>query len=473
MRKKIKIWVMLIICIILGITMSIIYANNTNYIDIWDGESSYSYDMISGGKKLNFYLGEENKEENADNSTYLQKNGIYCADRNSNTKTGFTDYYQSGFYYREKGNYVEVNGKNALSAYELSEDQINALKYVVAHEDQAIIKDVVHNSAKRKSTNIAVWIILNAGTSSDYTDDDKGTFGNLIKTDVREKLFPNCKFNDDGSCSVGTSELHNCINYSAFYEGFDMYMNAYYYATERCKINHKADEEITQIIRKDGIYLKYNMNNGENYKIKLCKNGETTEYNYKINIYETNENNTKGSLLKSIENGEEAKWENNWGDKIIVEYDEKYYDGWAVKMECKWTDKDNETHTGQPLMLSYGYEKRDDTTIEKVHSDVSLQKYVHLVNDEASDELKLDNFARKNMQLRRKANDEDGYDKTLTANPSKSNSTVTDEPIIKEENPVIINTGDTVTYRITVYNNSDVNAENVILRDAPFDGRNF
>ena len=101
-----------------------------------------------------------------------------------------------------------------------------------------------------------------------------------------------------------------------------------------------------------------------------------------------------------------------------------------------------------------------DGTIEKtqvLYTNVSLQKYITKVNDKTltNNETNLEN--RKNTYST--VYETDGRAKK---HPSKTDTATTN---YKKENVVNIEAGDTVTYRIHVYNNSDITAKTVEVRD--------
>ena len=116
----------------------------------------------------------------------------------------------------------------------------------------------------------------------------------------------------------------------------------------------------------------------------------------------------------------------------------------------------------QNLIVVTNASSKDEVTgtIEKtqpLYTNVSLQKYITKVNDEnlSSDETNL--VDRKNTYSTINETDADAK-----KHPSRTEQATNQ---YKRENSVYIEAGDTVTYRIYVYNNSNITAKSVDVRD--------
>ena len=140
----------------------------------------------------------------------------------------------------------------------------------------------------------------------------------------------------------------------------------------------------------------------------------------------------------------------------------------ATSTYSKYTTKrksGGKTYTGQPIVIFRGNfsngevsEPAKSTTI-MLKTDVSLQKYVRRVNGEE--------FGKNATTLTRRIDTMTAKNET-NANAKKQNisTTHTADITYKRDAPVKIELNDTVTYRITVYNNSNATASNIIVKDA-------
>lgn len=112
---------------------------------------------------------------------------------------------------------------------------------------------------------------------------------------------------------------------------------------------------------------------------------------------------------------------------------------------------------GEKTQINLDLPIKDMPTFE---TNVSLQKYITKVNGNnlTKDETTLTN--RKNTYSSASEGNEDAK-----KHPSKNNSATRNYKGYEESNVVKVEAGDTVTYRIHVYNNSDVEAKSVEVRD--------
>ena len=511
MKNKRRILAMFIICIIFGIcAIKQTYADDNNG---WINQDKL-FNWQDMGKPFDFTL--QDKDETA-KSSYHYKNGLYCIDKNKNTSSQ-TYKPNANWAFRE----YSFNGQDVSGDFD--DDQIDKLKYIIGQEETATIVNKKSNSAKRKSTNLAVWLTIYKVGLQDVTTGN----GEKITAEENAKsiIF-------DGNSNIGD------IEYSAWDEGWALYKEACNYVSNRLNFKHNVSNEITiNSTTSNNIIITYNTELDTNCSITI-KKGETT--------------------ICTVANGgnveiNPAQYNINTGDELTVVYSEYYYEGYAkIYVGAEET---------QRLMLGnvWKVNKKDVITLPELYTDVSLQKYIYSVNGQEiaqnannqyflrgdvnkrngveksdADEIlkkaigassELDNlsnlellvvadlnndgeitvndarialrmaqnlepmvyyyFDRNNNvkycsnELKARENTilkptpasnpdssqdyEYGYwSPSINKNPSPSNSVI---DYIKQDNPVEIEAGDTVRYKIQVYNNSN-GSTNVVLQDAP------
>ena len=123
------------------------------------------------------------------------------------------------------------------------------------------------------------------------------------------------------------------------------------------------------------------------------------------------------------------------------------------------------TGIDQARLIGRGREKTvsidlDIKTMPKFETNVSLQKYITKINGEDLTNNSTTLTNRKNTYSR-----SDERNKNAKKIVSKSEQNNMQESTYKRDNVVNIEAGDIVTYRIHVYNNSDVNADKIVVRD--------
>lgn len=123
------------------------------------------------------------------------------------------------------------------------------------------------------------------------------------------------------------------------------------------------------------------------------------------------------------------------------------------------------TSEGQSRMVFHGTKEEGKESevylkIPILETNVSLQKYITKINGEDLTNNSTTLTNRKNTYSR-----SDERNKNAKKIVSKSEQNNMQESTYKRDNVVNIEAGDIVTYRIHVYNNSDVNADKVVVRD--------
>lgn len=437
MKNKRKILAMFIVCIIFGIcAIKQTYADNNNgwinqdkLFEWTDMKKSFYFNVLPQGEK--------------GNSSYHYKNGLYCIDKDKNASSQ-TYNPNENWAFRENNK----NNENVDDEFKNIQDK---LKYIIANEPSATVVDKTTNSAKRKSTNIAIWLTI-AGASCDS------------ETEAEDLIFDDRtnwkKGNDSGLHRYyWNGYSSNRTDYSAWEYGWALYKEACTYANS-LNSSHNINEEVKiNVTSNNMLQITYDSNVQRSEKITIYNKEDS--YICEVNNKETLSINPEDKKILS-------------GDELRVVYSEYYYDGYAKIYTGK--------NITQRLMLgnAWKYQKEDKIKVPALNSNISLQKYITQIihNNDVVDDLKTD---RRNMVLKPLPTDGRELDShnywignknygywspSIIKNPSSGNENIWNKGY-KWDNPVEIIDGDEVVYAIELYNNSNTTAKNIRLTDAP------
>lgn len=237
-------------------------------------------------------------------------------------------------------------------------------------------------------------------------------------------------------------------------------------------------------------YLANNTNDDSNKILGNLNSGGGGEYN---NIYKAAENyaktnpNSKPSLKLSIDgNNLVVEVNSNYDYNLYIngkKYNNYNKDVKTIKIDASTINSDKANVKIVPLVTKYsasyrilksaagqrmiivtnrssGLQEDENIKIEKeieLNTDVSLQKYITQVNGVNLTDNQIGLKDRKNTKTY-----ENDKTNSILKDPSKNNKATNN---YKLNNVVNIEAGDTVTYRINVYNNSNVKARKVEIVD--------